>query len=114
MSDVQDTSHHALRLQIAVAVIGLVGSLGGAWIASGTKFERELESRGEQIKALETSLTDARKKLDEQQAKLEKVTAEIETAKKAVGQIAAKAGDLVWGRVKGAWSLGGAKEEPPK
>jgi hypothetical protein len=107
MSDGKDGSGQMLKIQIAVALIGLFGSLGGAWIASGTKFERELEARGEEIRALEKSLGDARKSLEEQQVKLEKVSGEVDMAKKAVGEIAAKAGEIVWGKLKSSWSVGG-------
>lgn len=104
----------SFKTQMAIAIIGLAGSLGGAWIASGAKFDRELEARGEEIRELRQSLLDAQASLNEQQAKLDKIEGEIELAKAAVAQVAVKAAEITWEKVKGSLSFGNPFSREPK
>jgi hypothetical protein len=55
---------------IVVALIGLVGSLGGAWITTGAKFEKELESRGKEIAEMERKRQDMELRLAEAERRL--------------------------------------------
>jgi len=106
----------SFKAQIAIAVIGLVGSLGGAWIASGAKFDRELDSRGGDIRLLTQALLDAREKLDEQQAKIDKIDGEIEYAKETVAKIAKTAAEMALQKLKASlpsvpsWPFGSSKK----
>jgi chromosome segregation ATPase len=41
---------------ILIAVIGLIGSLGGAWITTGSKFESELRDNQASVKSLQNEI----------------------------------------------------------
>ena len=114
MSQNEGNPSSLLKAQIAVAVIGLLGSLGGSWIASGEKFNRELEFRGADIRELKHALAEAAKKLEDQQEKIDKIDRDIEYAKKAVADIASKAGEFAWEKIKTSWPFGKSVPEAKK
>lgn len=113
-TSIKNDSMQMFKAQITVAVIGLIGSLGGSWLASGAKFEREIESRGEEIRELKLTLVEAQKKIDEQQSKIDKIDAEIEYTKKKVTEVAGIAADLAWKKLKGSMTIFGNSEESDK
>lgn len=49
---------------IIIALIGLVGSLGGAWIAAGAKFDRALEKKDSELRDLSGKVEKLQKTLD--------------------------------------------------
>jgi uncharacterized coiled-coil DUF342 family protein len=55
-------------IQIAIATIGLIGSLGVAWITTGNKFESELRENQSSVKSLQTEIQSVK---DQLSAKIE-------------------------------------------
>ena len=55
-------------IQIAIAIIGLIGSLGVAWITTGNKFESELQQNQSSVKNLQTEIQSVK---DQLSAKIE-------------------------------------------
>jgi peptidoglycan hydrolase CwlO-like protein len=55
-------------IQIAIAIIGLIGSLGVAWITTGNKFESELRENQSSVKSLQTEIQSVK---DQLSAKIE-------------------------------------------
>jgi hypothetical protein len=49
---------------IIIALIGLFGSLGGAWIAAGAKFDRALEKKDSELRDLSAKVEKLQKTLD--------------------------------------------------
>jgi uncharacterized protein YoxC len=50
---------------IVIAIIGLLGSLGGAWITTGAKFDRELEKKESEVSALSASIDKLKSELQQ-------------------------------------------------
>ena len=96
---------------IVIAVIGLIGSLGGAWITTGSKFESELKDNQSSVKALQNEiesvkgqlsgkideanrqlvemrqlLSSAQKENEALQARINDIKSQIDTANKTVEQ----------------------------
>jgi peptidoglycan hydrolase CwlO-like protein len=71
---------------VLIAVIGLVGSLGGAWITTGSKFESELKDNQASVKSLQADLDEVKKqltgKIDEANKQLAEMRTLLESAKK--------------------------------
>ena len=48
------------NVQIVIALIGLAGAVGAAWITAGAKFERDLEKRAQLDELIDTANSSAR------------------------------------------------------
>jgi uncharacterized protein HemX len=101
-------------VHIAVAVIGVAGSLGVAWLTTSARFNQELDRSGSDLTELRKSLEEAQAKLARQQRevdqkvadveqRLKKLDTEVETAKAAVAAVTKST----------RWLLGSGKKSTP-
>ncbi len=75
-------------IPIAVALIGLIGSVAAAWVTTQSKFNDELNSKASEIGRLKEQVDAAEKRLSQQQADMEKRIAQVdERLKKLDDQI---------------------------
>lgn len=71
---------------IVVAVIGVAGSVGAAWVTTQTKFDRELDVKAGDIERMKRDLDESERRIREQQAALDRKVAEIEDRQKKLDQ----------------------------
>jgi hypothetical protein len=98
-------------IHIAVAVIGLVGSLAVAWMTTGAKFNQELDGKAGEVARLRRDVETAQERLRLQQQdldrkvsavedRLQKLDAQIEIAQAAADKLLKAGGGLFGGRGK--------------
>lgn len=101
--------HASGLVHILVAVIGVVGSLGVAWITTQAKFSQELDSRAGEVTALRSRLEEAEQRLGRQQQemdrkvaavdeRLRRLDAQIELAQTAARGLLKVSGGLIGGK----------------
>lgn len=103
------------KTSIAVAVIGVVGSIAVAWITTQAKFQKELQAKETEVTRMKTDLEATERRLTERQKELDaKVTVVDDRLKRLDAQIAL--GQAViekLGKVpKGVGGLFGGKKDP--
>jgi len=83
---------------IAIAVIGLIGSLGGAWITTGSKFESELKDNQASVKGLQNEIESIKSqlsgKIDEATRQLAEMRLLLASAQKENEALQARINDL--------------------
>jgi len=83
---------------IIIAVIGLIGSLGGAWIATGSRFESELKENQESVKDLQNEIGNIKSqlsgKIDEANKQLVEMRQLLGSAQKENEALQARINDL--------------------
>jgi uncharacterized coiled-coil DUF342 family protein len=83
---------------ILIAVIGLIGSLGGAWITTGSKFESELKDNQASVKSLQNEIGSLKSqlsgKIDEANRQLVEMRQLLGSAQKENEALQARINDL--------------------
>ena len=83
---------------ILIAVIGLIGSLGGAWITTGSKFESELRDNQASVKSLQNEIGSLKSqlsgKIDEANRQLVEMRQLLGSAQKENEALQARINDL--------------------
>jgi hypothetical protein len=97
-------------VHIAVAVIGLLGSLAVAWITTGTKFDRELDGRSGEVARLQRDLESVERGMRERQKELDQKVAAVEDRLEKLDEQIALAKDAASKLIK--TGLFGKKPEP--
>jgi chromosome segregation ATPase len=67
---------------IAIAIIGLIGSLGGAWITTGSKFESELRENQASVKNLQSEIESVKNQLS---GKIDEANRQLATLRELLG-----------------------------
>jgi chromosome segregation ATPase len=67
---------------IVIAIIGLIGSLGGAWITTGSKFESELRDNQASVKNLQTEIESVKNQLS---GKIDEANRQLATMRELLG-----------------------------
>jgi chromosome segregation ATPase len=83
---------------VLIAVIGLIGSLGGAWITTGSKFESELRDNQASVKSLQNEIGSLKGqlsgKIDEANRQLVEMRQLLGSAQKENEALQARINDL--------------------
>ncbi|MGE0128145.1 MAG: hypothetical protein AB7U82_08695 [Blastocatellales bacterium] len=83
---------------IVIAIIGLIGSLGGAWITTGSKFESELKENQTSVKNLQNEVESVKDqlsgKIDEANRQLVAMRELLNSAQKENETLQASLNDL--------------------
>jgi len=83
---------------VLIAVIGLVGSLGGAWITTGSKFESELKDNQASVKDLQNEIGNLKSqlsgKIDEANRQLVEMRQLLGSAQKENEALQARINDI--------------------
>jgi hypothetical protein len=62
---------------VIIALIGLIGSLGGAWITVGAKFDKELEKKDSELRELSSKIEELRKALPQDANVIQRLEGEV-------------------------------------
>jgi uncharacterized protein HemX len=73
-----DAKSPAPWVAILVAILGLVGSLGVAWITTGARFSQELDSKSHELARLQKELETTKKQIAQQQKEQDRKVASVE------------------------------------
>ncbi len=86
-------------VHILVALIGVAGSLGVAWLTTQHKFASELDSKAPEIAHLKAQLEIAEKRLVQVEDRMRKLDVQLEMAQSAASTLV-KAGSSLFSKKK--------------